>query len=357
MLLPNRNGSTEANGYRYGFQGQEKDDEIKGDGNSLNYKYRMHDPRVGRFFAVDPLEGKFPWLSPYSFSGNRVIDATELEGREIDFVIWDPTKGGYIQTHKIHTIEKISKERPIELLTDLFGWTVTETIELKDIGITWTFINYENSWRLVPENKLNQSLYSITKEEWDSFNTPDNVNTLLGSIEGLGQKAELAVNLVMLGDGLKNLYGGFRLKGKSRKKVANKYPDDPIPSTGKKFGAVSVKGGKVEVDGKVVTYKNVDFVIDTNGNLQLGRKHQALSNNGDVLGAGTMKIVDGKIKRIDNLSGHYQPNSAEFWQAIDVLHESGVDINGARLQLYKFDVPEGQKPKLIVNLTVKRVKG
>jgi hypothetical protein len=41
-------------GYRYSFQNQEKDDEIKGSGNSINYSYRMHDPRVGRFFAVDP---------------------------------------------------------------------------------------------------------------------------------------------------------------------------------------------------------------------------------------------------------------------------------------------------------------
>jgi hypothetical protein len=28
--------------YRYGFQNQEKDDEVKGAGNSVNYKYRMH---------------------------------------------------------------------------------------------------------------------------------------------------------------------------------------------------------------------------------------------------------------------------------------------------------------------------
>ena len=47
----------QGDGYRYSFQGQEHDDEIKGDGNSVNYKYRMHDPRLGRFFAVDQLEG------------------------------------------------------------------------------------------------------------------------------------------------------------------------------------------------------------------------------------------------------------------------------------------------------------
>ena len=80
MLVPNRHGSS--NSYRYGFQGQEKDDEIKGEGNSLNYTFRMHDPRVGRFFAVDPLTHKYPHYTPYSFSGNKVIHAIELEGLE-----------------------------------------------------------------------------------------------------------------------------------------------------------------------------------------------------------------------------------------------------------------------------------
>jgi RHS repeat-associated protein len=80
MLVPNRHGSS--NSYRYGFQGQEKDDELKGEGNSLNYTFRMHDPRVGRFFATDPLEAIYPFYSPYQFSGNRLIDMIELEGLE-----------------------------------------------------------------------------------------------------------------------------------------------------------------------------------------------------------------------------------------------------------------------------------
>jgi len=87
MLLPNQTPIADEDDYRYGFQGQEKDDEIKGEGNSLNYKYRMHDPRIGRFFAVDPLSPRYPFYSPYSFSGNRVIDATELEGLEPESVI------------------------------------------------------------------------------------------------------------------------------------------------------------------------------------------------------------------------------------------------------------------------------
>lgn len=81
MLLPGRHGSA-GDEYRYGFQGQEMDDEIKGEGNSVNYKYRMHDPRIGRFFAVDPLAPKYPHYTPYGFSGNHVINSVELEGLE-----------------------------------------------------------------------------------------------------------------------------------------------------------------------------------------------------------------------------------------------------------------------------------
>jgi len=87
MTVPNRSASSTA--YRYGFQGQEKDDEIKGEGNSLNYKFRMHDPRVGRFFAVDPLFKQYPHYTPYSFSGNKVIAFVEREGQEEKWFLYN----------------------------------------------------------------------------------------------------------------------------------------------------------------------------------------------------------------------------------------------------------------------------
>ncbi len=80
MLQPERSWSTEK--YRYGFQGQEKDDEWNGVGNSYAFKYRMHDSRTGRFYSVDPLAPEYPWNSSYAFSENDVIRAIELEGLE-----------------------------------------------------------------------------------------------------------------------------------------------------------------------------------------------------------------------------------------------------------------------------------
>jgi RHS repeat-associated protein len=78
----NSNGYVVSRRYRYGFQGQEKDNQLKGKGNSYNYKYRMDDPRIGRFLSIDPKADDYPWNSSYAFSEDVVINAVEMEGLE-----------------------------------------------------------------------------------------------------------------------------------------------------------------------------------------------------------------------------------------------------------------------------------
>jgi RHS repeat-associated protein len=74
--------TAENTGYRYGFQGQEKDDEWKGSGNHVNFKFRGYDSRLGRFWSVDPLFRSYPWNSTYAFAENDVIRSIDLEGAE-----------------------------------------------------------------------------------------------------------------------------------------------------------------------------------------------------------------------------------------------------------------------------------
>jgi RHS repeat-associated protein len=79
VVLEGRSWSV-GSGYRYGFQAQEQDAELwEG---AVNYKYRVEDPRLGRFFSVDPLNAKYPSNSNYAFSENSVIAFVELEGLE-----------------------------------------------------------------------------------------------------------------------------------------------------------------------------------------------------------------------------------------------------------------------------------
>lgn len=80
MLMPERSFSYE--NYGFGFNNQEKDDEIKGEGNILDFGERMYDPRLSRFFSVDGLTSHYPWYSPYQFAGNKPIWAIDLDGLE-----------------------------------------------------------------------------------------------------------------------------------------------------------------------------------------------------------------------------------------------------------------------------------
>ena len=53
MLMPGKKFSAEG-AYRYGFNGKENDNEVKGEGNSVDFGDRLFDPRIGRWFAVTP---------------------------------------------------------------------------------------------------------------------------------------------------------------------------------------------------------------------------------------------------------------------------------------------------------------
>lgn len=54
MGVPGRKYSNN-NQYRYGFNGKENDNEIKGEGNQQDYGMRIYDPRLAKFLSFDPI--------------------------------------------------------------------------------------------------------------------------------------------------------------------------------------------------------------------------------------------------------------------------------------------------------------
>jgi len=134
--------------YVFGFQGQEEDDEIKGEGNSVNYTFRMHDPRIGRFFAIDPLAPYYPWNSPYAFSENRVIEGMELEGLEVYFSATGAYLGMLGRDRNIVIVNSDDVEKAKLLIANskasnslIYAESCRET--LNDLGTAW--IDAENS--------------------------------------------------------------------------------------------------------------------------------------------------------------------------------------------------------------------
>ncbi len=62
------------------FQGQRFDDELGLDW--IQFKWRNHDPQIGRFIEIDPLANDYVYNSTYAFSENKVVRHVELEGLE-----------------------------------------------------------------------------------------------------------------------------------------------------------------------------------------------------------------------------------------------------------------------------------
>lgn len=111
MLIPNRQGIS--NSYRYGFNGKEKDDELKGEGNSYEFGDYGYDPRTGRRWNPDPLTRY--WQSPYVCFNNSPIVFADPDGLE-----------GVPKTRQIKkgdTYERIAKKSNGEVsVGDLTKW-------------------------------------------------------------------------------------------------------------------------------------------------------------------------------------------------------------------------------------------
>ena len=80
MVMSDRSWNTE--GYRFGFNGKENDNEVKGTGNSVAFEMRIYDSRLGRFLSRDPLEKKYPNQSTYVFAANSPISLVDVLGME-----------------------------------------------------------------------------------------------------------------------------------------------------------------------------------------------------------------------------------------------------------------------------------
>ncbi|OEK07278.1 hypothetical protein A8C32_17725 [Flavivirga aquatica] len=129
----------------------------------------MHDPRVGRFFSVDPLFSKYSMLSPYAFSGNRVIANNELEGLE-------PTDS------KIHWKRLTPEQEKKKLGKDIKNAVMFKTVGLHGLKESkwWTIPTREDVYVLMTyditggNDELYHHYYDKTAQDWIRFD-PNNI--------------------------------------------------------------------------------------------------------------------------------------------------------------------------------------
>lgn len=92
--------------YRFGFNGKEKDNEMKGVGNSLDFGARIYDSRLGRFLNIDPLSVKFAWYSPFLFAGNKPITHIDVNGLEEYWTAGGQYLGKYGENPQVRVVNQ-----------------------------------------------------------------------------------------------------------------------------------------------------------------------------------------------------------------------------------------------------------
>lgn len=98
------------NGYRYGFNLKEQDQEWNGGGNMYDYGFRIYDPMIAKFLSEDHLIAGYPMLTPYQFAGNTPIAFVDLDGLEAH-----PSDALNGADEGYRVILEIKDDRPINL--------------------------------------------------------------------------------------------------------------------------------------------------------------------------------------------------------------------------------------------------
>ncbi|MGP8216921.1 MAG: hypothetical protein ACLQQ4_15245, partial [Bacteroidia bacterium] len=78
MLEPGRSFSAQV--YKFGYNKSLKDDEIYGVGNSYSTTFRELDPRLGKWWTIDPKVTNYPGSSPYLTMGDNPIGNSDIDG-------------------------------------------------------------------------------------------------------------------------------------------------------------------------------------------------------------------------------------------------------------------------------------
>jgi len=107
-IMPGR--SYNANGYRYGFNGHEKVDEVHGvTGSWLSFGDYGYDTRIGRRPSPDPHQIKYPSISPYAGFNDNPIYFIDTDGKDVYVFVDEGTAN-----NPGHTMIGVSDFREVE---------------------------------------------------------------------------------------------------------------------------------------------------------------------------------------------------------------------------------------------------
>jgi hypothetical protein len=177
-----------ADGYRFGFNTQEKDDEVYGAGNLNTAMFWEYDTRIGRRWNTDPVVKV--WESPYLVNGGNPIFLNDPNG-DVYGISTKKDKDGNLTEVKISATVFIkgdgaSEKRAKELTKAARKVYKTETVD----GVKVSFdVQYKYDPNKKPEDlnaKLGENLLTFSSKEESKTNRSHISGFIRGIIQYTG---------------------------------------------------------------------------------------------------------------------------------------------------------------------------
>ena len=274
--------------YRYGFNGKENDNEVRGVANQQDYGMRIYDPRLGRFLSVDPLYKDFPELTTYQFASNSPIESIDLDGLESLSAI----KSGL--TRQFEAQKKLTLTPPKAKEVEILVWNP-----------------YRNQAQIGPKSVVMENI-AIARNNYNSAvasniaGGPFGAASYMLNPEG-GGFAGAAV------DGIAMSFGGVP-GGKS-----SVFPKSPTVST--------VFTSATEIAPYEHSPVNIVYNVKTGWNkeqvAELYNKAQAISNNPE-----SKVTIKNPMPRLANTKTNYLKQGGALTKGQQVDHTTDLQING-----------------------------
>jgi RHS repeat-associated protein len=323
MQMPGRTFSSPA--YRYGFNGMEKDDEVKGSGNFMDFGMRCYDPRIGRMFSNDPRAMEYAWQTTYAYHRNSPVSILDyLGGGAFPGAVDDEKTANFGASFKEEHKEAIAKEWDMKAVD-----TGKEAFEKGEISAQEReLIKANNMARsnpakyaaefLLPEHEKmqkvdyqGQKIWVLNGQVQESANNLEAAITTMGNTEPLPivkySPSLSSATSDHTADGETNgITGHVGSDGSSPGVRAGKYAKWIFPADGKKH---TLMAENISYDAPVVTGPN-----------------GTVNYSATALGHVTSLLIDNWNAQSDR--GHRKNILNREWKTIGVSHTENHSGNG-----------------------------
>jgi RHS repeat-associated protein len=222
MLQPGMYSENDNLRYRFGFNGMLRDDDVtdklstgpdEGRGNSYSTQFRQYDPRVTRWFSLDPLKMKFPWTSPYTGMGNNPVNRIDPLG-DADYL----TNTGDVMSDGVaDNLKFVINNDAIEqnLIAPDGGAQGPPRIDFESLKVSGHFAGTPEIWESIKQEIVSPILpFNEKREDGGAFGLTINDKPIYnyggqgesyGSGTNVGRAVQKSVNEIVKGGAVKHI--------------------------------------------------------------------------------------------------------------------------------------------------------